>query len=314
VVKKRGFKRSKNHCLEMTSLETKDKTVEVFSARDKLSGALNLAIDKLGGEDGAHGFFGSPVKRLQSLDSPLGSPTKSPRPRRRRKKEGATDSAFHHTFVMKLFDRSVDLAQFQEGTSLYPVCRAWMKNQPHNTSMAPRVRTPTPEPMKEEIEDSESILKDKDALSSQEASNASGDCALEDMKNKSEEGGEPSKFEKDHIGITLDSGDSNASSKTQKQDNYIYKMPIYEPLKKRTDGEENLLRIPEPIRTAVDLDFFDKTKKDEQGAETPPTHETLLSEHMVRWYKVRKRWKTASAKNEERYKGSMNLLKDMFEK
>ena len=75
---------------------------------------------------------------LFSLDSPLGSPTKSPRPRRRRKKEGATDSAFHHTFVMKLFDRSVDLAQFQEGTSLYPVCRAWMKNQPHNTSMAPR--------------------------------------------------------------------------------------------------------------------------------------------------------------------------------
>ena len=140
--------------------------VEVFTARDKLSGALSLAIDKLGGEDGAHGFFGSPVKRLQrynmwiyiqsiwvedfseylilitfvhsSLDSPLGSPTKSPRPRRRRKKEGATDSAFHHTFVMKLFDRSVDLAQFQEGTSLYPVCRAWMKNQPHNTSMAPR--------------------------------------------------------------------------------------------------------------------------------------------------------------------------------
>ena len=39
--------------------------VEVFTARDKLSGALSLAIDKLGGEDGAHGFFGSPVKRLQ---------------------------------------------------------------------------------------------------------------------------------------------------------------------------------------------------------------------------------------------------------
>ena len=151
----------------------------MFTARDRLSGALNLAVDKFGGEEhGAHGFFGSPVKRLQrylcsnkfygiwrlahsvgrayskgnftallqfliyfgcfSLDSPLGSPTKSPRPRRRRKKEGPADSAFHHTFVMKLFDRSVDLAQFQEGTSLYPVCRAWMKNQPHNTSMAPR--------------------------------------------------------------------------------------------------------------------------------------------------------------------------------
>jgi hypothetical protein len=48
------------------------------------------------------------------------------------------DSAFHHTFVMKLFDRSLDLAQFPENTPLYPVCRAWMKNQPHNTNMAPR--------------------------------------------------------------------------------------------------------------------------------------------------------------------------------
>jgi len=298
----------------MTSSETKDKTVEVFSARDKLSGALNLAIDKLGGEDGAHGFFGSPVKRVQSLDSPLGSPTKSPRPRRRRKKEGATDSAFHHTFVMKLFDRSVDLAQFQEGTSLYPVCRAWMKNQPHNTSMAPRVRTPTPEPMKEETDDPESTLKEKDILSVQEASKVSGNGALDNTKNKLDEAGEPSKLEKENIGIFLDNGDSNTSSKTQKTDKCVYKMPIYEPLEKSANGEENSLRIPEPIRTAIDLDFFNKSKKDEQGVEMVPTQETLLSEHMVRWYKVRKRWKTASAKNEERYKGSMNLLKDMFEK
>jgi hypothetical protein len=39
---------------------------------------------------------------------------------------------------MKLFDRSLDLAQFPENTPLYPVCRAWMRNQPHNTNMAPR--------------------------------------------------------------------------------------------------------------------------------------------------------------------------------
>jgi hypothetical protein len=66
---------------------------------------------------------------------------------------------------MKLFDRSVDLAQFagvnanevtdngfsnvdvdgeddNYGSShsavLYPVCRAWMKNQPQNKALAPR--------------------------------------------------------------------------------------------------------------------------------------------------------------------------------
>ena len=48
------------------------------------------------------------------------------------------DSAFHHTYVMKLFDRSVDLAQFQEDTPLYPICRAWMANQPRNPNLVPK--------------------------------------------------------------------------------------------------------------------------------------------------------------------------------
>lgn len=33
-------------------------------------------------------------------------------------------------YVIKLFDRSVDLAQFSENTPLYPICRAWMRNSP----------------------------------------------------------------------------------------------------------------------------------------------------------------------------------------
>ncbi len=50
---------------------------------------------------------------------------------------------------MKLFDRSVDLAQFTETTPLYPICRAWMRNQPHNKNLAPgetRSRSPSPQP------------------------------------------------------------------------------------------------------------------------------------------------------------------------
>ena len=34
------------------------------------------------------------------------------------------------TYMVKLFERSVDLAQFPEDTPLYPVCRAWMQNDP----------------------------------------------------------------------------------------------------------------------------------------------------------------------------------------
>lgn len=33
-------------------------------------------------------------------------------------------------YIIKLFDRSVDLAQFSSSTPLYPICRAWMRNNP----------------------------------------------------------------------------------------------------------------------------------------------------------------------------------------
>lgn len=44
-----------------------------------------------------------------------------------------------NTYVIKLFDRSVDLAQFSENTPLYPICRAWMRNSP---SVRERERSP----------------------------------------------------------------------------------------------------------------------------------------------------------------------------
>lgn len=37
---------------------------------------------------------------------------------------------FLDAYIIKLFDRSVDLAQFNTSTPLYPICRAWMRNNP----------------------------------------------------------------------------------------------------------------------------------------------------------------------------------------
>lgn len=34
------------------------------------------------------------------------------------------------SYIMKLFDRSVNLAKFTENVPLYPLCRAWMNNAP----------------------------------------------------------------------------------------------------------------------------------------------------------------------------------------
>ncbi|XP_059617627.1 protein lin-37 homolog isoform X2 [Phlebotomus argentipes] len=43
------------------------------------------------------------------------------------KKESLHASSVQHSYVMKLFDRSVDLAKFDDSTPLYPICRAWIK-------------------------------------------------------------------------------------------------------------------------------------------------------------------------------------------
>lgn len=62
------------------------------------------------------------------------------------KKRKENQQAYHHTYVMKLFDRSVDLAKFEEDTPLYPICRAWMQNQPRNPQSVIKRRLSSPEP------------------------------------------------------------------------------------------------------------------------------------------------------------------------
>uniref|UniRef100_A0A1Q3EVT1 Antolefinin n=1 Tax=Culex tarsalis TaxID=7177 RepID=A0A1Q3EVT1_CULTA len=70
------------------------------------------------------------VNRRQPTDPSL--PLRG-RPSKRVKMEYMSAAIRHQhssTFIMKLFDRSVDLARFSEQTALYPVCRAWMQNAP----------------------------------------------------------------------------------------------------------------------------------------------------------------------------------------
>ncbi|CAH1783903.1 unnamed protein product [Owenia fusiformis] len=132
------------------------KTTEVTSARSKLDGVLQNLVEKkeespskvdeevwikLEPEDNYFSDSGPSTPKKG-----LGSSSKS----RKRKRKDETDEMqphYHHTYVMKLFDRSVDLAQFDDQTPLYPICRAWMRNQPHNQSLGPRSETTTPEPI-----------------------------------------------------------------------------------------------------------------------------------------------------------------------
>ncbi|KAM8775337.1 protein lin-37 homolog isoform 1-T4 [Rhynchonycteris naso] len=82
-------------------------------------------------------------------------------PHQRRKKRREMDDGLaeggpqrSNAYVIKLFDRSVDLAQFSENTPLYPVCRAWMRNSP---SVREHERSPSSPlcPLPEDAEGSE---------------------------------------------------------------------------------------------------------------------------------------------------------------
>jgi len=227
------------------------------SARDLLSGALNEAIRSRDGR-------GSEMDtQLDSHLSPkkmngLASVSKNGRPIRRRRKDPEKSSDFHHTFVMKLFDRSVDLAQFKPSTALYPVCRAWMTNEPSNTDQCPKERVPTPPP--------------PDQPESQD------DPAAATSKTSTDGG----------VGEKLED---------------IYALPRPEPVALEGHCPRVPPPRPPPVLEGVDLEL-------EISDSTPPA--ILLSNHMVRWWEVRKSWRQASLNNEKRYEKSLKILKEMF--
>ncbi|XP_070559279.1 protein lin-37 homolog [Ptychodera flava] len=135
---------------------------EVHEARSKLDGVLQTLVDKaedsaVVSEDESINIKLSPEQSTsREIPGTSASPSKrgsGKNPRKRRKKDTSGNepekssidtTRLQHTYVMKLFDRSVDLAQFDNGTQLYAICREWMLNQP-NTRRSAR-RSPTPDP------------------------------------------------------------------------------------------------------------------------------------------------------------------------
>lgn len=132
---------------------------DVSNARDRLKGALQDLLEHSDDssissqdDDSQVETYSSrhPGKKQLTEQLQIHGARNSRQVRKRRRREIVNEGAYHHTYVMKLFDRSVDLAQFKESTPLYPVCRAWMANQPLNTNLVPKTRSPTPEPPVEE--------------------------------------------------------------------------------------------------------------------------------------------------------------------
>uniref|UniRef100_A0A023F855 Protein lin-37 homolog n=1 Tax=Triatoma infestans TaxID=30076 RepID=A0A023F855_TRIIF len=100
---------------------------EIVSARDRFKGALQHLLPHSDEDsDSSEEDHWPPSKKRLSINKKKqqksSEPEKPPEP---------DTTKFQQSFVMKLFDRSVDLAQFNENTPLYPICRAWIANQPH---------------------------------------------------------------------------------------------------------------------------------------------------------------------------------------
>ncbi|XP_050411962.1 protein lin-37 homolog [Patella vulgata] len=134
----------------------KGKHAEVASARNHLGATLQNLVDQKDdsqpssdGEGSSHIDISSPRTLSSPSISPRKSLSKSNRKRKRKDDLGSLGSGQpHHTYVMKLFDRSVDLALFDENTPLYPVCRSWIRNDPQNKNIqpAPLPKSPSPVP------------------------------------------------------------------------------------------------------------------------------------------------------------------------
>lgn len=120
--------------------KNEDNSSGVKSARVRLDGLLKDLIKKT--EESNEGELSSSGGSSASFQMPPPStPTKrsasGKTPRKRRKKdvgyEDGDSTSQNPSFVMKLFDRSVDFAQFNEDTPLYSLARAWMQNKPYGT-------------------------------------------------------------------------------------------------------------------------------------------------------------------------------------
>lgn len=121
-----------------------------MAARGRLKGALQDIKGNTEDEQSDHNnssssnqpLRGRPPKRIEIVSYEQNAsilPCRGRPPKRFKKllpcPSDLTSGSDHKSFIMKLFDRSVDLAKYNENSALYPICRAWMLNQPRSNKL-----------------------------------------------------------------------------------------------------------------------------------------------------------------------------------
>lgn len=191
---------------------------------------------------------------------------------------GGDSLIMKQSYVMKLFDRSVDLAQFDDATPLYPICRSWVANQPKKPWEKKKEAPPASTwAIKEETED-----EDPEAPVSKKEEK-------EDKEKEKEV--DDSEIEPSQIELKV-----------------IAKLP---PPSYFVDVKAPNIRIPQALAKFIDKN--NQLLPDEaKPVEELPSQEELLGGHLSRWSQVKTSWIHASQKNEERYLKSRQLLQMMY--
>ncbi|XP_017703047.1 PREDICTED: protein lin-37 homolog isoform X1 [Rhinopithecus bieti] len=139
--------------------------LEMAKARNQLDAVLQCLLEKSHMDrERLDEEAGKTPSDTHNKDCSIAATGKRPSarfPHQRRKKRREMDDGLaeggpqrSNTYVIKLFDRSVDLAQFSENTPLYPICRAWMRNSPSVRERECSPSSPLP-PLPEDEEGSE---------------------------------------------------------------------------------------------------------------------------------------------------------------
>lgn len=122
-------------------IKTERTDMEGSGARSRLDAVLKGLVEKTETEkeqnENEAGKISADAlnKDLSPLSSGKRPPARFSQHKRKKRKEmdeGLPETNQHkqNAYIIKLFDRSVDLAQFNSSTPLYPICRAWMRNNP----------------------------------------------------------------------------------------------------------------------------------------------------------------------------------------
>uniref|UniRef100_UPI00358E82C5 protein lin-37 homolog isoform X2 n=1 Tax=Myxine glutinosa TaxID=7769 RepID=UPI00358E82C5 len=112
---------------------------EASAARYKLDVVLQGLVDKSDVDSSSNSKdLGDGQKALVETNKG----TRFPHQKRKRRKDAEeflieSTQPRKNAYVRTFFDRSVDLAQFSENSPLYPICRAWMRNQPNSRDDLP---------------------------------------------------------------------------------------------------------------------------------------------------------------------------------